>query len=298
MYIEKLFEKETGKNKSDLLNDFLIFTGYLGRKKIVLDSKAYANDFAAFLLHAHHVSPYDLILPCCKDKEILEIGCFLGYGTSRIAKSANKVIAIDSDEDALGFAREHRAGANIVFQKSDARRLPFPDNSFDILIAFQLIEHIPPREVGNFLADSKRVLKKHGLLFILTPNRKFRLLPFQRPFNPEHYQEFTAKKLVKVLETYFDDVEIKGLRAKEWIEEIERRRVRRSYPVYIKGVIYDLLPCAVKSMLSKPHSQSARPENLDDGLFEGLFQKFSVSDFFLDGREVDKAMDIMAICKK
>jgi len=33
------------------------------------------------------------------------------------------------------------------------------------------------------------------MLFITTFNRKFRLLPLQRPFNPEHYQEFTAKKL-------------------------------------------------------------------------------------------------------
>lgn len=215
-----------------------------------------------------------------------------------MAKSASQVTAIDSDKEALEFAKKHISLENITFLNTDAGRLPFPDESFDLAVAFQLIEHIPPCEIGNFLIESRRVLRKNGMLFLITPNRSFRLLPLQRPFNPEHYQEFTAKKLAKILKTYFDDIEIKGLRAKAWIEEMERKRVRRSYPLYIKGLIYNLLPSGFKSMLSKLHGQSERAEMPDKSRFESMLQKFSLSDFYLADRDIEKSMDIFAICRK
>ena len=82
--------------------------------------------------------------------------------------------------------------------------------------------------LGTMGRSLVRVLKENGLLFLLTPNRKFRLLPFQRPFNSDHYQEFTAKQFMKVLKNNFKNVEVKGTRAKDWIEEIERKRVQKS----------------------------------------------------------------------
>lgn len=166
----------------------------------------------------------------------------------------------------------------------------------------------PPKKVSNFFREAKRVLKVEGLLFITTPNRKFRLLSFQRPFNPEHYQEFTAKRLYKTLKTIFNEIEIKGIRAKKWIEEIERKRVRKSpYQVYIYTPLFKflsiILPVKIKTLLKKYKSkiESSRPKNevsKNNNQFNNLFQKFSMNDFYLDRQALDKSLSLFAICKK
>ena len=136
-------------------------------------------------------------------------------------------------------------------------------------------------------------------------------MPFQRPFNSEHYQEFTAKGLLKVSQTIFEDVVIKGTRAKEWIEEIERKRVRKSpLQVYIRGPLYKflsmILPMIIKDLLKKIKSKitkssgfkERRISDSNDQIFNNMFQEFSMKDFYLENQALDNSMDLFAICRK
>ena len=296
--------------ENEILEDFHLLSDYLWKTGKVEDLNKYKEDFSAFLLHANHIKAYDFVASFCKNKKVLDIGCFIGYGEARIFSQAKEIIAIDSDDKALEFARRNRL-PKVKFEKVDARRLPFSNETFDIVIAFQLIEHIPLNEVGNFLCEVRRVLKEKGLVFILTPNRKFRLMPFQRPFNPEHYQEFTAKGLLKVLKTNFEDVVIKGTRAKDWIEGIERKRVRKSpFRVYVYDPFYRLLniilPTRIQNWLKETKSKITKSSGSknrgiadnNDQIFNNLFQKFSMENFYLENQATDKSMDLFAICKK
>lgn len=296
--------------ENEILEDFHLLSDYLWNTGKIKDLKKYKGDFSAFLLHANHIKAYDFVAPFCKDKKVLDIGCFIGYGDTRIFSQAKEIIAIDNDDKALEFARRSRLIPNVKFEKVDARGLPFSNETFDIVIAFQLIEHIPPNEVSSFLCEVRRVLKEKGLLFILTPNRKFRLLPFQRPFNPEHYQEFTAKKLLKDLKTNFENVEIKGTQAKDWIAEIERNRIRKSpFLVYVRDPFYRflniILPIKIKiwlksSKLKITKSYRFKNKRIADNheIFNNLFKRFSMEDFYLENQVTDKSMDLFAICKK
>ena len=296
--------------KNEILKDFYLLADYLWEIGKVKDLNKYKKDFSAFLLHANHIKAYDFVAPFCKDKMVLDIGCFIGYGETRIFSQAKEIIAIDSDDKALDFARRNRQIPNVKFEKVDARGLPFSNETFDIVIAFQLIEHIPPNEVSGFLCEVRRVLKEKGSLFIMTPNRKFRLMPFQMPFNVEHYQEFTASGLLKILQTIFEEVVIKGTRAKEWIEEIERKRVRKSpFQAYILTPPYrflnTVLPMGIKVLLKKigPIIKSFGSEDKqisgnNDQIFNNLFQKFSMENFYLENQATDNSMDLFAICKK
>lgn len=296
------------KAENEVLKDFYLLCDYLKKERKIEDYK-YRKDFSAFLLHANHIKAYDFVGAFCKNKKVLDIGCFIGYGETRIFSQAKEIIAIDGDDKALEFARQNRFIPNAKFEKVDARRLPFPNETFDIVIAFQLIEHIPPNEVSSFLSEVKRVLKRKGSLFITTPNRRFRLIPFQRPFNPEHYREFTAESLLKILKTTFEGVQIKGIRAEESIEDIERKRVRKCpYRVYIRDPLYRflnmVLPMEIKGALKKikfkmmQSSQSESRISDSDDRFNNLFQKFSMDNFYLESQALDKSMDLFAICKK
>lgn len=296
--------------ENEVLEDFYLLSDYLWKTGKIKDLNKYKKDFSAFLLHSNHIKAYDFVASLCKDKKVLDIGCFIGYGATRISPQAKEIIAIDDDDNALEFARQNRFIPNAKFEKVDARRLPFSNETFDRVIAFQLIEHLPPNEVSSFLYEVSRVLKDKGLLFIITPNRKFRLMPFQQPFNPEHYQEFTANGLLRVLQTIFEDVVIKGTRGKEWIQEIERKRVRKSpFQVYIRNPLYRflnmVLPMGIKVSLKKIRSnikslgsEDKRISDSNDQIFNNLFQKFSMEDFYLENQATDKSMDLFAICRK
>lgn len=79
-------------------------------------------------------------------------------------------------------------------------KFPFNDNSFDLVTAFEVIEHIPddPRSV---LREISRVLKKSGYLYIGTPNicslvkilrlfnhaHPFDSMPYSQNYGPKHY---------------------------------------------------------------------------------------------------------------
>lgn len=299
------------REKIDILKDFYLFSEYFKKEGRIKDLNGYKENCAAFLFHAEHLKAYDFVVRFCKSKRVLDIGCLIGYGEKIIGPYAKEVIAVDIDYKALEFARKKCTSSNVKFIQADARRLPFSDNIFDVAVAFQFIEHIPPNEVSVCLHEVKRVIRNKGLLFISTPNRKFRLRMFQRPFNPEHYQEFTAKGLLKVLKPTFKDIEIMGVRAKKWIEEIQRKRVQKSaYQVYIRESLSRLLnavfPEGAKNLLKKIKSQipklsqSKGTISTDREQFSNLFQKFSMDDFYLEKQKglVDKSLDLFAICKK
>lgn len=295
--------------KEEVLNNFYRLSGYLEKEGIINDLNNYRKDISAFLWHADHLKAYEFVTPFCMNKKVLDVGCFIGIGEEILASSAKEIIAIDADDKALEFARHNTLAPNVRFEKIDARDLPFPNETFHIAIAFHLIEHIPPKEVKIFLHEIKRVLKNDGILFITTPNRKFRLRFLQPPYNLEHYQEFTAKKLLKILQAIFDDVEINGISANDWIKEIERKRVRKSlYKAYIRIPIARLInrffPNKINKLIKKcrtgkTKSFQAADNNVEQkNEFDKLFQQLSMDEVFLKNLDLDQSIELLAICKK
>lgn len=94
---------------------------------------------------------------------ILEVGC--GYG--KILKSLREhtcaaLTGIDFSSSQLEKARECLAGLNdITLVKGDGERLPFPDNSFDVVFTSNVILHNPPKKADNMRREILRVAKKY-----------------------------------------------------------------------------------------------------------------------------------------
>ena len=70
---------------------------------------------------------------------VLDLGCGLG-GVSRAAPRGMRVIGVDHDRGALEHAV--RFGAVVAWDAGAGRRLPFPRNRFDAVIARDLLEHL------------------------------------------------------------------------------------------------------------------------------------------------------------
>ena len=103
---------------------------------------------------------------------VLEVGCGTAALASAIARRGASVVATDVSLRWLVLARKRLAeeSANHVeLLACAAEALPFTDESFAIVAASDVIEHVESPE--RFVAECARVLRPDGLLFLATPNR-------------------------------------------------------------------------------------------------------------------------------
>lgn len=100
--------------------------------------------------------------PC----HILDVGG--GYGRlSAPLGTRHRVVLLDISPEMLGEARGRCAG-DVALVEGDARRLPFPDETFDVVIALDLLVHLPGLSGG--LSELARVLRPGGQLMTDTTN--------------------------------------------------------------------------------------------------------------------------------
>lgn len=98
---------------------------------------------------------------------ILDAGCGMGYGAHILG-----AIGVDLDLEALRIARSRYSYLDFV--RADVLSLPFRKECFDMIVSFEVIEHVI--DVQCYTKEIYRCLKMHGLLFISTPNLIFQII--------------------------------------------------------------------------------------------------------------------------
>lgn len=145
------------------------------------------------LVYGEHIVRYEAVLPIVQNKVVLDIACGSGYGTQTIAQTAKKVYGVDVDQDAIAYAQANYAQANTEFILGSAIDIPLADNSVDVVVSFETLEHID--DYRKFMAEIKRVLKNDGLLVLSTPNDKE--FPEGAHFHIHEFEEAELRSLVK-----------------------------------------------------------------------------------------------------
>lgn len=117
-----------------------------------------AAEAAAFLLP--HLQP---------GMRLLDVGCGPGSITRDLAErlAPGQVVGLDLSAETLAAAREDAAArglTNLAYQQGSVYELPFPDQSFDVAYAHQVLQHL--REPAHAVGEMLRVLRPGGLIAV------------------------------------------------------------------------------------------------------------------------------------
>ncbi len=149
-----------------------------------------------------HLGRYHFALGFLKESDVVvDAACGSGYGSDILAEKAGKVIALDSSDHAIQYARENYPKENIVFEKADlGKEVALPDNSVDVVVSFETLEHVLDQD--KMLVEFKRILKPSGKLIISTPDRDI-LSGGLESDNPFHLKELNKKEFLSLIGKHF-----------------------------------------------------------------------------------------------
>jgi len=139
---------------------------------------------------------------CCKyivNKIVCDIPCGSGWGTS-LLNGYTRLIGIDIDENAINYAKIKYENKRMKFLVGNMMAIPLADNSIDVLLCLEGFEHVAPDVGLIFIDESKRVIKKNGLIIMTCPvlNDKG-----EHTANPYHLSEYNEENLISLINTNY-----------------------------------------------------------------------------------------------
>jgi len=239
-------------------------------------------------IHQRLLRPYYLSVDHARG-DILEIGCGQGRGVELLLHRATSYTGIDKINEVV-------KNLKAKFPKGDFRQsvIPpltgLPDNSFDLVVSFQVIEHIKDDKL--FLQEINRVLKPGGKAMISTPNIKHSLSR-----NPWHIREYTAAELKVLSESCFKKVEMLGIAGNEKVmkyHEQNRISVNRLMRWDILNLQYRLPAFILKMPYEFMNRWNRRKLNSADNR---LVNEITYSDYYLSA-DPEISLDLFMIAYK
>jgi 2-polyprenyl-3-methyl-5-hydroxy-6-metoxy-1,4-benzoquinol methylase len=133
----------------------------------------------------------------CRGRDVLDIPCGMGWGTS-LLKGCRSLVGVDIAADAIDEARR-RYGGGIIFRVGRMDQLDFPERAFDVVCCLEGIEHVPEETGRRFLGEAWRVLRPGGSLFLTSP----RAGHGGHSGNPFHEREYRPEEMRGLLDGLF-----------------------------------------------------------------------------------------------
>jgi 2-polyprenyl-3-methyl-5-hydroxy-6-metoxy-1,4-benzoquinol methylase len=217
-----------------------------------------------------HLVVYEWITARVAGARVIDMACGEGYGSDLLAARAASVLGLDANPEAYEHARVRYVRDNLRFERGMVENYGNP-GSFDAVVFLQTIEHVlDPRAV---LEHMRSLLAPGGVLYVSTPN-VLTLAPPGAPKsgNPWHLREYRAAEFRALAESVFDSVELLGL--------FHARKLRA----------HEL---ALKLGWDAVHPRL----RLTKLFYDRFTPAISARDFRLQPGRLDRALDLLAVCR-
>ena len=139
----------------------------------------------------------------CNGKEVLEAACGTGQGLGFLAIHAKTLVAGDYSRNILNIAEKHYKD-RFKLQQFDAQKMPFDDNSYDVIILFEALYYLP--DYSKFFNECRRILRRGGCLLISTANKDL----FDFTPSPHSFHYLGVKELTEDLRSIGFSVDFFG----------------------------------------------------------------------------------------
>jgi SAM-dependent methyltransferase len=214
--------------------------------------------------YRRHLAVYEWIAERCAGMRVADLACGEGYGSDLLAHHAAQVTAVDANPEAFEHARLRYRRPNLSFERGLIEEFSEPR---DAIVFLQTIEHVErPAELLRRFAGLAPVS------YISTPNRLTLAPPgAAKSDNPWHLREYTLAEYRELLDPCFSGVEILGL--------FHAGRLRAH-------------EIALRLGWDRFHPRL--------GLTKPFYSRFvpaiASSDFALRDRDLEGALDFLAVC--
>ncbi len=173
---------------------------------------------------------------------VLDAGCGTGYGANLLAQVSSYLVAVDYDPKVILYAHQRYPSTNLAFATSTVTALPFNEATFDLVVNFEVIEHLVSLQAHElFLHEVRRVLKLGGLFIISTSNREV-TVPHQNSVGiavDAHLTEMDAVSFKTELERefavdFFGAMRYQGNMIYRFLRSLDTRNLRLRVPPLLR----------------------------------------------------------------
>jgi len=144
-----------------------------------------------------HLHRYHFAARFTAGKKVLDLASGEGYGAAILAAHAETVVGVEIDPACVAHSRATYRADNLSYVEGSMLDLgSFEDDSFDVMVCFEAIEHVTSQE--KVVAEARRVLSRSGLFILSTPDRAAYNARLPEP-NPFHARELDREELLSLV---------------------------------------------------------------------------------------------------
>ena len=255
-----------------------VYTTEIASDVIASDNPIHQRLLKAYYLSLEYISG-----------DVLEVGCGEGRGVELVAPKAKTFTGIDKIPQVIDNLRSS-------YPDGDFRQVVIPpfsgleDNSYDVVISFQVIEHV--KKDLEYLKEIYRVLKPGGKALVTTPNIKMSLSR-----NPWHIREYTAGELTALAKKVSSKVEMLGITGNEKVMayyDDNRKSVNNMMKWDVLNLQYRLPAFILKIPYEILNRINRNKLDSDDN---GLASQIHHSDY-LFSNEPETSLDLFCVLEK
>jgi len=234
-----------------------------------------------------HLAAYRWAAEQATGRAVLDAGCGEGYGASMLASVATRVLGADVQE-AISIASSRYTKPNLSFRAMDLMTLPSLKERFDLVVSFQVIEHVVDPE--GFLRALQACVAPGGTLIVTTPNRLMSVAE-----NPYHLREWTASEMPALATPILPGCRVRGMNGSDRVLDYERargeqiRKIMRLDPLGLRKLIPDAIVKIVFARLARLVRRRVGEQ--------GALPTVGPEDFSVRDDDLARALDLVLVWK-
>lgn len=160
-------------------------------------------------IYLEHMHRYVMVRDLIVERDVLDIASGEGFGSADMAKRARSVIGVDIDAASVVHAQRRYHAPNLEFRIGSCTAIPLKDDSVDVVVSFETIEHHDEHE--SMMHEIRRVLRPGGII-IISSLEKHAYTDVPGTKNPFHVKELYRAEFLALMTAHFRNVAMYGQR--------------------------------------------------------------------------------------